>query len=98
MLVDIAFFDADILLLEGQIICTKKEEIDIIESSSGHIFEIKHQFKEPACPVFIICKLNNKELYKSALNIGVHQSEDWESINLGDIHTLGFRCNIKIKQ
>ena len=31
-------------------------------------------------------------LYSAALRMGVHTSQDWESVNLGNIHDLGFFC------
>ena len=34
------------------------------------------------------------QLYHAALRVGVHDSDDWESINLGNIHTMGFRCSV----
>lgn len=94
MLIDLAFFDGDNLLCQGSIQCDGNESTDILKSELGHRFEIQHRFDEPACPISIQCNFNGEELYNGALQVGVHNSEDWESIDLGNIHTLGFRCRV----
>lgn len=92
MQIDLAFFDGDVLLARGSISCGPEERIELI-AGSDHEFEVTHQFEEPSCPVTIVCRQRDRQLYKAGLQVGVHTSEDWESINLGNIHTLGFRCS-----
>jgi hypothetical protein len=91
MQIDLAFFDEDILLCRGSIVCDETESQTTL-SGSGHEFTIKHQFANPASPVFITCLNEDKRLYETALRVGVHDSEDWESIDLAKVHTLAFRC------
>ena len=92
MAIELAFFDDDSLLCRGTVRCEDLETTEVFSSSAGHRFEVTHRFELPACPVEIVCFEDGKKLYESALRVGVHKSDDWESINLGDIHTLGFRC------
>ena len=91
MEVDLAFFDNDQLLARGSICCGPETQTEVI-SQSGYDFEVSHSFEAPSSPVTIVCRQGDKQLYKAALQVGVHTSEDWESINLGDVHTLGLRC------
>jgi len=64
---------------------------------------IKHSFEEPASPLeFWFMEVQDtgdaSEPYRqrvpwhAALRMGVHASDDWESIDMGKLHTLGFRC------
>ncbi len=90
--IDLAFFLDDDLLSRGEVRCRAVEATQQLEGVSGHRFEITSQFEEPACPVEILCYREEKQLYKAALRVGVHTSDDWESIDLAGVHTLGFRC------
>jgi len=91
MLVDLAFFDGDVLLARSAIRCGPAEATESI-MGEGHEFLVTHRFEEPACPIEIVCTKAGKRLYRAALRMGVHTSEDWESVNLGNIHDLGFLC------
>ena len=73
-----------------------------VQLFSGLIFEA--QFEFPACPVSlkfleIIPSSHPSEPFvqkltlNAALQMGVHQSEDWESIELGK-NTLAFKCSV----
>ena len=94
MSIRLAFFDGDALLCQGAIICDSSRAMAVIVSETGHRFEIDHRFEEPACPVSISCTKNGEHLYKAAMMVGTHTSDDWESIDLGSIHTLGFMCHV----
>lgn len=93
MFVDLAFFDGDLLLARSGIRC---ESIEAKESIVGENYElvVTHKFEEPACPIEIVCMKAGKLLYSTALRMGVHTSDDWESITLGNIHDLAFRCSV----
>jgi hypothetical protein len=91
MQIDLAFFDDDTLLCRGSVVCSDTESENIL-TGSDHQFKITHQFEEPASPVFITCLSEDNKLYETALRVGVHNSEDWESIDLAKVHTLAFRC------
>lgn len=90
--IDLAFFHDDDLLARGEVRCGETSLTQRFDGVGGHRFEITSQFEQPACPLEILCYCAEKQLYKAALRVGVHTSSDWESIDLGGIHTLGFRC------
>jgi len=78
--IDLAFFQEDDLLARGSIICVREETEYSLVAESGHEFNITSRFEEPACPVEITCLRDNKELYRAALRVGVHTSDDWELV------------------
>lgn len=92
--VDLAFFDQDRLLCQTLVVCSTQRTQSSVASDSGHVFEIHHQYEDKSCPLEISCHYDDQQLYKAALRIGVHTSDDWESISLGDIHELCFYCRI----
>lgn len=95
MRVELAFFDGDNLLCRGRIICGPSEITDRFPEEGGDLmFAVTHVFEEPACPLVIVCSRSGTHLYRTALRMGVHTSEDWESIELGEAHTLAFRCTL----
>lgn len=89
-----AFFDGDTLLSGGEVLCQNDESITVFNGEEGHSFEIKSSFEEPACPIFITYKYNVEQVYRSAMRFGVHSSNDWETLNLGNIHTLVYKSQI----
>jgi hypothetical protein len=95
MLIEMVFFEGDQLLVRGEINCGQDIGSAKLESHTGIRFDITFQFEEPACPVSITCFLAGKRLYRAALRVGVHDSEDWESLELGENHVLAFRCYTK---
>jgi len=92
--IELGFFAGDVLLARGCITCRQHEETAELEGAGGLQWTMKTRFEEPASPVEIDCERDGKRLYRAALRVGVHDSEDWESINLADIHTLAFRCRV----
>ena len=93
MRIDLAFFDGDDLLVKGLVECRVQEQSVSFDTKSGVRFIVTAQFEDPACPVSIDCSSNGINLYRTALRFGVHTSDDWESIDLGGIHTLAFWCH-----
>ena len=89
---ELAFFKDDDLLCRGEVTCGATRAVNHLGGSGEHEFEVVSQFEEPASPVEIVCRHHGKHVYKAALRVGVHSSDAWESINLGNIHTLAFRC------
>jgi hypothetical protein len=75
--IELAFFDGEELLCRGELTCEEGAG-DAIELSGeqGYRFTISGSYKEPACPVSITSMKDNQQLYKSALQVGVHTSED----------------------
>ena len=92
MVVDLAFFDGEILLCRGSIQCCPHERTTCF-SDGSHNFAVTYMLEEPSSPICIVCTRDGEQLYSAALQMGVHTSQDWESINLGNIHTLAFWCN-----
>ena len=90
LLIELAFFSGDDLLCRGSVCCGAVETADHFEGAGGHHFDTTSRFDLPASPVEIICRLDGKRLYQAALRVGVHTSDDWESIDLANIHTLAF--------
>jgi hypothetical protein len=92
LLIELAFFDKDMLLCRGGVRCGSAKVVEHLDGVGGHQFELSSQFEEPACPVEIACRRDGTLLYEAALRVGVHTSDDWESVELGNVHTLTFRC------
>ena len=89
--IEMAFFDGEILLVRCRVECTKEKQLYQVKGIDDYLFDITYSLELPSSPVEIICSNSSGLLYKAALRVGVHTSEDWESIELGDIHTLAFR-------
>ena len=92
MLIKMAFFEGDQLLVRGEITCSDDVRRRRLEACAGQQFEIAYRFEEPACLVSVTCSLAGEQLYRSAIMVGVHDSEDWESNELAENHVLAFRC------
>jgi len=92
MQIDLAFFDGDDLLCRARVRCGSREVTEALDGERGFRFFVTHSFAEPACPVAIVCERSGERQYEAALMVGVHASEDLESIQLGNVHTLVFRC------
>lgn len=91
MLVDLAFFSGDVLLARSAIRCGATTVTESI-ASEDHEFVVTHKFERPSCPIGIVCTKAGRRLYSAALQMGVHVSDDWESVTLGNIHELCFFC------
>ena len=56
---------------------------------------IEHTFELPACPItlryYTVAGAEQTKQFEAALRMGVHESDDWESVELGD-YTFAFRC------
>ncbi len=93
MIIKFNFFEKDDLLCSGKLFCNQKKTINEFKSPDcEYVFKIEHEFDYPACPVSIECIYQSKHYYYSALRVGVHNSEDWESVNIGNIHDFVFMC------
>jgi hypothetical protein len=92
MHVELALFDGDVLIERGS--------IDVgAESSCKHLqhFHIAHQLEGDAAKVVLLSFSARVNLKTVTLNMPVHQSDDWESIDLAG-YTLGFRCSLDAQQ
>ena len=92
MRIDFAFFAGDDLLTRGSINFDSPEPSVELNDDKGHSFHIVGNYGDPSCAVEIICLQHQSRLYRANLDVPLHDSEDWESIDLAGIHTLGFRC------
>ncbi len=92
---ELAFFDGDDLLTRDIILIHADEDTCIINSERGDRFEITRRFEEPACPVFVKAyNSDGKFLFRSAMRMGVHNSDDWEKIDLAEPYEMCFKCAI----
>lgn len=98
LFVEAAFFSGDVLIARGTFDVEEEKKQIQITSDSGDLFEITHKFEEPASPIEIKYVKNQDLKWKSALRMGVHDSDDWETINLVNDFDLCFKCEIKDKR
>ncbi|MEX2962864.1 hypothetical protein [Microbulbifer sp. TYP-18] len=88
MLIDIGLFQEDELLQQSKIKVTEQEQID----ENGAI-SLKRQLIEDVARIELRVYENGEQQIKSNLDMPVHQSDDWESIELAQ-YTLAFRCSL----
>lgn len=108
MAVEFGLFHHDVLLCRSTIRVEehqKSEEFDYSDpsdtagsaSSRGHLV-IRHQFGLPAAPLYLWLirdappESAGEVFLEAALEMGVHDSEDWESVALGKDYAFAFRC------
>jgi hypothetical protein len=92
MHVELAFFDGDVLIERGS--------IDVrAQSSCNHLehFQIAHQLESDAAKVVLSSFSSRINLKTVTLDMPIHQSADWESIDLAG-YTLAFRCSLNAQQ
>ncbi len=92
MHVELALFDGDELLERGSIY------VDA-ESSCVHFthFHIAHRLEGDAAKLVLSSFSPRVNLKTVTLDMPVHESTDWESIDLGGF-TLAFRCSLTAQQ
>ena len=88
MRVDLGLFEGDNLLFEGGITVTDKEY-----EEENEIIKLKHQLVNDEAVIELCIFNDGKQIQKSKLNMPIHESEDWESIEL-DKFTLAFKCKL----
>lgn len=86
MLVDYGIFEGNELIKRGMLDIKHQE---YVESSSN--ITIKHRLLEHSALITIEVFSGDVRLIESALDMPIHESEDWESIELAQF-TLAFRC------
>jgi len=98
MSVDLALFRGDELLGRGSICIRNQRESSEFALQDDMILFISHEFALPASSLSVELRrraegAKEKELLLEAgLAMGVHESDDWESVSLGPEYTLGFFC------
>ena len=88
MRVELALFDGDKLLERVSINCGAEPSCDHFKC-----FHIAHQLNSDMAKVVLSSFSKDIDLKTSTLNMPVHQSDDWESIDFAG-YTLAFRCSL----
>lgn len=98
MNVDLALFRGDELLCRGEINITATRASSEFSGHDNVTLSISHAFAMPACSLSVRLRRQSdasgesEELLEAGLAMGVHESDDWESVALGPDFTLGFLC------
>ena len=95
MRAELAFFDGDDLLSRDVVLIHSEEDTCVITSERGERFEVTRQFEEPASPILVKAfSSDGTFIFRSAMRMGVHNSDDWERIDLAEPYQMCFRCAI----
>lgn len=86
MRVELALFDGDTLLDRGEIVVTATEQTETLT-----LFRVSHKLRDGTADVVLDDFADRIELKRSTLLMPVHESSDWESVELGK-YTLVFWC------
>jgi hypothetical protein len=93
--VEMAFFDGDTLLTRANVLVHSIEDECTVLAERGERFEISRQFQEPASRLFIkYFDSDGNPAGQSAIRMGVHNSDDWEAIDLAAPYQLCFKTAI----
>lgn len=93
--VEMAFFDGDTLLTRANVLVHSIEDQCTVLADRGDRFEITYQFEEPASQLFIeYFDRDGNPAGRSAMRMGVHNSDDWEAIELATPYQLCFKTAI----
>jgi hypothetical protein len=104
MTVEFGLFHHDVLLCRSKIRIEeheKAEEFDCADtggaSSNKHLV-VRHKFGLPAASLQLsfIDYAAGKIILEAGLAIGVHDSEEWESVALGEDYTFAFSCRQEV--
>jgi hypothetical protein len=88
MRVEFALLSGD-TILERSAICVTAEA----QCSHLALFHVAHQLEGDTAKIVLSNFAPEIGLNTAALNMPLHQSEDWESIELAT-HTFAFRCSL----
>lgn len=88
MLVEIGLFFGEQLLERRAIRITDQEAID-----ENEVISLSHRLVNDVAKVELRVFDGGVQKIKSNLEMPVHESEDWESIELAD-YTLAFKCRL----
>lgn len=94
MAVDFALFREDVRLVRGRIAIGNERQRQSFSADGGELeLTVEHVFEFPACPLQMQLRSaqSGEVLWEAGICMGVHQSDDWESLELLE-HTLAFRC------
>ena len=88
MRVELGLFEGDSLLFQGEINVTENEY-----EEENEIIKLKHKLINDEAIIELRIFNDGEQIIKSALNMPLHESEDWESIELANF-TLAFKCKL----
>ena len=86
MRVDYGLFKGDQLLHKGILVIDKNENTEVLED-----LRIRHHISGNNAKLIMEIFDDNDKLTKATLNMPIHESDDWESIELAEF-TLAFKC------
>lgn len=90
-----ALFDGDTLLTRTNVQVHSIQDECTVHAEQGDRFEISRQFEVPASRLFIECfDPDGSPVGMSAMRMGVHNSDDWEAIELAAPYQLCFKTAI----
>lgn len=88
MRVELALFDGDALLGRNEIVVGAEEQ-----SASFKVYRVRHKLRCDAAEITLDNFADWIDLKTSTLHMPLHESADWESIELGR-YTLAFWCRL----
>ena len=88
MHVEMALFDGDTLLERGHV-CVGADQ----RTTSFRLFQAHHNLGADGAEILLDGFDADAKIGRATLRMPVHDSEDWESIELG-AYTLGFLCRV----
>lgn len=88
MHVDFGLFKGDELLHRGLLKISTQEDIGVFGD-----LRIRHHLLDEDAEILVELFSDGERLIKSNLTMPIHESEDWESIELGQF-TLAFKCSL----
>jgi hypothetical protein len=88
MRVELALFDGATLLDRGEVTVSVVSRID-----KFMLFQVNHHLGPEAAHLILNNFADHMGITKSTLTMPVHESEDWESIEL-EKYTLAFWCRL----
>ena len=89
MRVELALFDGDTLLERGHFVVGEKQQ-----TTGFRLFQAHHSLWTDSAEVVLDGFAEGAKIRRAALDMPLHDSEDWESIELG-AYTLGFLCRVE---
>jgi hypothetical protein len=86
--VELGLFEEDNLLFQGEINVTDTEY-----QEENELVKLKHQLINDEAIIELRIFNEDEQIVISTLNMPVHESEDWESIEMAS-YTLAFKCKL----
>lgn len=93
--VEMLFFDCDDLLARTAVLVYEIEDHCEIQSPRGDRFSVTRRVEEPACPITIQSfDADGEFVGRSEMRMGVHNSDELETVDLAGRCVLCFHCAI----